>query len=157
MKGDEKMVSVSYSEAVTEVLDILKHTKKEDVEKIPKSFMDFLEENKSKDYTPNLDHSKSLKDMGIKPKTAGLLGMIYVKYWANEEEKQEFMRKANENEQIYQEELRAKFNLNDIFKTEKNNKIKETKNENLPMVNEENVNFFMKIWNKLKNFLNIKS
>ena len=95
--------------------------------------------------------------MGIKPKTAGLLGMIYVKYWANEEEKQEFMRKANENEQIYQEELRAKFNLNDIFKTEKNNKIKETKNENLPMVNEENVNFFMKIWNKLKNFLNIKS
>ncbi len=151
------MVSVSYSEAVTEVLDILKHTKKEDVEKIPKSFMDFLEENKSKDYTPNLDHSKSLKDMGIKPKTAGLLGMIYVKYWANEEEKQEFMRKANENEQIYQEELRAKFNLNDIFKTEKNNKIKETKNENLPMVNEENVNFFMKIWNKLKNFLNIKS
>ena len=151
------MVSVSYSEAVTEVLDILKHTKKEDVEKIPKSFMDFLEENKSKDYTPNLDHSKSLKDMGIKPKTAGLLGIIYVKYWANEDEKQEFMRKANENEQIYQEELRAKFNLNDIFKTEKNNKIKETKNENLPMVNEENVNFFMKIWNKLKNFLNIKS
>ena len=151
------MVSVSYSEAVTEVLDILKHTKKEDVEKIPKSFMDFLEENKSKDYTPNLDHSKSLKDMGIKPKTAGLLGMIYVKYWANEEEKQEFMRKANENEQIYQEELRAKYNPNDIFKTEKNNKIEETKNENLQMVQKENVNIFMKIWNKLKNFLNIKS
>ena len=34
LKGDEKMVSVSYSEAVTEVLDILKHTKKEDVENI---------------------------------------------------------------------------------------------------------------------------
>ncbi len=150
------MVSVSYSEAVTEVLDILKHTKKEDVEKIPKSFMDFLEENKSKDYTPNLDHSKSLKDMGIKPKTAGLLGMIYVKYWANEEEKQEFMRKANENEQIYQEELRAKYNPNDIFKTEKNNKIEETKNENLPMVNEENANFFVKIWNSIKNFFRVR-
>lgn len=150
------MVSVSYSEAVTEVLDILKHTKKEDVEKIPKSFMDFLEENKSKDYTPNLDHSKSLKDMGIKPKTAGLLGMIYVKYWANEEEKQEFMRKANENEQIYQEELRAKYNPNDIFKTEKNNKIEETKNENLPMVNEENANFFVKIWNSIKKFFGVK-
>lgn len=150
------MVSVSYSEAVTEVLDILKHTKKEDVEKIPKSFMGFLEENKSKDYTPNLDHSKSLKDMGIKPKTAGLLGMIYVKYWANEEEKQEFMRKANENEQIYQEELRAKYNPNDIFKTEKNNKIEETKNENLPMVNEENANFFVKIWNSIKNFFRVR-
>lgn len=150
------MVSVSYSEAVTEVLDILKHTKKEDVEKIPKSFMDFLEENKSKDYTPNLDHSKSLKDMGIKPKTAGLLGMIYVKYWANEEEKQEFMRKANENEQIYQEELRAKYNPNNIFKTEKNNKIEETKNENLPMVNEENANFFVKIWNSIKNFFRVR-
>lgn len=150
------MVSVSYSEAVTEVLDILKHTKKEDVEKIPKSFMDFLEENKSKDYTPNLDHSKSLKDMGIKPKTAGLLGIIYVKYWANEEEKEKFMRKANENEQIYQEELRAKYNPNDIFKTEKNNEFEETKNENLPMVNEENTNFFVKIWNSIKNFFGVR-
>lgn len=84
------MVSVSYSEAVTEVLDILKHTKKEDVEKIPKSFMDYLEENKSKDYVPDLDHSKSIKDMGIKPKTAALLGMIYIKYWADAKEKKNF-------------------------------------------------------------------
>ena len=66
------------------------------------------------------------------------------------------MRKANENEQIYQEELRAKYNPNDIFKTEKNNKIEETKNENLPMVNEENANFFVKIWNSIKNFFRVR-
>lgn len=150
------MISVTYSEAVAEVLDILRHTKKEDVEKIPKSFMDYLEENKSKDYVPNLDHSKSIKDMGIKPKTAAILGMIYIKYWANAKEKEEFMRKANENEQIYQEELRAKYNPTNIFKNEKNNKIEETKNENLPMVNEENTNFLVKIWNSIKKFFGVK-
>lgn len=151
------MVSVAYSEAVAEVLDILKHTKKEDVEKIPKSFMDYLEENKSKDYVPNLDHSKSIKDLGIKPKTAALLGMIYIKYWADAKEKEEFLKKANENEKVFQEELREKYNPNDIFKVKNNTNKEVIKNENLPMVQKENVNIFMKIWNKLKNFLNIKS
>jgi len=151
------MVSVAYSEAVAEVLDILEHTKKEDVEKIPKSFMDYLEENKSKDYVPDLDHSKSIKDLGIKPKTAALLGMIYIKYWADAKEKEEFLKKANENEKLFQEELREKYNPNDIFKVKNNTNKEVIKNENLPMVQKENVNIFMKIWNKLKNFLNIKS
>ena len=151
------MVSVLYSEAITEVLDILSHTRKEDVEKIPKKFMKYLEDNKSKDYTPNLDHSKSIKDMGIKPKTAALLGMIYVKYWANAEEKEEFLKKATENEKIYQEELNIKYNPNEIFKTKNNNYKENIIDENLPTVQEKNTNVFARIWNKIKSFLGINN
>ena len=57
------MVSVAYSEAAVEVLDILKHTRKEDVNKIPKKFIEFLENNKSKTYIANLDHTKTIKEM----------------------------------------------------------------------------------------------
>ena len=63
------MVSVKYSEAAVEVLDILKYTREEDVKKIPERFMEFLESNKSKTYTPNLDHTKEIKDMELKPET----------------------------------------------------------------------------------------
>lgn len=49
------MVSVAYSEAAVEVLDILKHTREEDVNKIPKKFIEFLENNKSKTYIADLD------------------------------------------------------------------------------------------------------
>lgn len=110
------MVSVAYSEAVVEVLDILEHTKKEDVNKIPKKFIEFLENNKSKTYISNLDHTKTIKEMNLKPKTQALLGLIYLKYWANEEEKIEFRKKAQANEANYQKELNERYNTNNLFK-----------------------------------------
>ena len=39
------MVSVEYSEAIAEVLDILNHMKKVDVDKIPTKFKQFLVNN----------------------------------------------------------------------------------------------------------------
>lgn len=126
------MVSVAYSEAVVEVLDILEHTKKEDVNKIPKKFIEFLENNKSKTYISNLDHTKTIKEMNLKPKTQALLGLIYLKYWANEEEKIEFRKKAQANESNYQKELNEKYNPNNLFKNknavniEKNETIQQT-------------------------------
>lgn len=126
------MVSVAYSEAAVEVLDILEHTKKEDVNKIPKKFIEFLENNKSKTYISNLDHTKTIKEMNLKPKTQALLGLIYLKYWANEEEKIEFRKKAQVNEFNYQKELNEKYNPDNLFKNknavniEKNETIQQT-------------------------------
>lgn len=126
------MISVAYSEAAVEVLDILEHTKKEDVNKIPKKFIEFLENNKSKTYISNLDHTKTIKEMNLKPKTQALLGLIYLKYWANEEEKIEFRKKAQANEFNYQKELNEKYNPNNLFKNknavniEKNETIQQT-------------------------------
>lgn len=126
------MVSVAYSEAAVEVLDILEHTKKEDVNKIPKKFIEFLEKNKSKTYISNLDHTKTIKEMNLKPKTQALLGLIYLKYWANEEEKIEFRKKAQVNEFNYQKELNEKYNPDNLFKNknavniEKNETIQQT-------------------------------
>lgn len=37
-------------------------------DKIPKKLKDFLEKNKSDSYIPNLDHSKTIKEMNLKEK-----------------------------------------------------------------------------------------
>lgn len=113
------MVSVAYSEAAVEVLDILKHTSKEDVNKIPRKFIEFLENNKSETYIADLDHTKTIKEMELKPKTQALLGLIYLKYWADEEGKRAFIKRARENEIKYQEELREKYNTDNLFKNRK--------------------------------------
>lgn len=84
------MVSVELSEAALEVLEILKYTKESDVKKIPKDFITFLEANSSKTYKINKDFSKPISEIKLKPKTEALLGLIYLKYWANEEEKKNF-------------------------------------------------------------------
>ena len=110
------MVSTEYSEAATEVLAILDNTETEAVEKIPKKFLDFLKEKSSKTYKPKFDITKPIKELKLKSKTEALLGVIYLKYWANEEEKITFKKKAEENEIKYQEELRVSFNPDNMFK-----------------------------------------
>ncbi len=110
------MISISYSEAAVEVLDILNHTKNEDVNKIPKSFIEFLKRNSSKEYKSKIDHTKPIKDMELKPKTEAILGLIYMKYWANKDKRSEFENKLNRREKEYQEELRKKYNTENLFK-----------------------------------------
>ena len=110
------MVSTAYSEAASEVLAILDNTETEAVNKISKKFLEFLKENSSKTYKPEFDATKPIKELNLKPKTEALLGVIYLNYWANEEEKIAFKKKAKDNEIKYQEELKKKYNSDNLFK-----------------------------------------
>lgn len=144
------MVSVAYSEAAVEVLDILKHTSKEDVNKIPRKFIEFLENNKSETYIADLDHTKTIKEMELKPKTQALLGLIYLKYWANEEEKIAFKKRARENEIKYQEELREKYNTDNLFRNKKEVVRYKNVQQEMSLQTVRHENFIQKIINKIK-------
>lgn len=144
------MISKEYSEAVVEVLDILKHVDSQNVKKIPTKFIKFLEENKSEDYICNLDHTKKIKEMELKPKTEAILGLIYLKYWADEEGKKRFEQRMKENEEFFENELKKDFDK-DIFKEENNRDIKnEIIEENLPKEYTK-VSFISNLFNKIKN------
>ena len=99
------MVSQKYSEAITETLDILGHTRKSDVDKISKKFMDFLLQNASKTYKPNLDYTKDIEKMNLKEETIGILSIINKKFWCNEEERDVFIKQLRENEKNFQSEV----------------------------------------------------
>lgn len=144
------MVSVAYSEAAVEVLDILKHTNKEDVNKIPRKFIEFLENNKSETYIADLDHTKTIKEMDLKPKTQALLGLIYLKYWADEEEKRDFKKRARENEIKYQEELRKKYNTDNLFKNKKEVIIDENIKQEMSLQTVQKETFIQRIITKIK-------
>lgn len=143
-----------YGEAAVEVLDILEHTKKEDVDKISKKFINFLKEQSSKTYQPNLDYTKQFFDMELHPKTYALLGIIYLKYWGNEEEKEIFQKQLQENEKQYQKELTEKYSIDNLFDKRQTN-IMESINEQtqLPeIIHKEN--FIQKIINKIRKIFN---
>lgn len=110
------MVSQEYSEAIAETLDILEHTQKSDVDKISEKFMEFLKENTSKTYKPQLDYTKNIKDMNLKNKTIGILSIINKKYWCNDEERKGFEEKLKQNEIRYQEVLNERYDTNKLFK-----------------------------------------
>ena len=83
------MVNVRLSEAITEILEILKNVDNDLIEKLPQKFKDFLQENKSETYNPEFDCMKDLKDLKLKEETKNLLGIIYMNYWSEPEERKE--------------------------------------------------------------------
>ena len=147
------MFSNEYGEAAVEVLDILDNTNKADVDKIPKNFIKFLVDNASEDYKVNLDHSKLISEMNLKEKTKEILGFIYINWWCDKKDKENYIKQIKELEIKRQEEIREKYNPNKIF--ENKNKIKEhtVQNKKATMV-EYKESILKKIWNKILSFFN---
>lgn len=76
------MLSREYKKAISEVLDILNHTRKKDVDKISPAFMEFLKKNVDRMYKPELDHTKKIKDMNLRKETLSILALINKKFWS---------------------------------------------------------------------------
>lgn len=94
------MISTRYSNAITETLYYLKGIREEDINKIPKVFLDFLKDNASKGYKCNFDYNKPLSELKLMPETRGLIGAIALNYWCTtEEEKKAFKEKLKANEE----------------------------------------------------------
>ena len=144
------MVSVEFSEGISETLDILNHMSPSDVNKISKKFMDFLERNKSKDYVPKLDHSKKLYEMNLKEKTKAILATIYLNYWCNDEQKEKYKKILKENEEKYQKELREKYSTDNIFKRNNIQSKEESVIQDNVSIMEYKESVFKKIINKIK-------
>lgn len=155
------MFREEYGEAAVEVLDILDNTNKEDVAKIPPSFIQFLVDNASDDYVVNLDHSKPINELNIKEKTKEILGTIYINWWCDNKQKEQYKKQIEEQERKEQEELREKYDPDKMFKNRENmqtsNEIQkmqediEAKDKYLVVVNQKE-NIFKKIINKIKSF-----
>ena len=92
------MIDIRLSEAITEVLEILKNADNTYMEKLPEKFKKFLNDNKTTSYIPEIDFSKELKDLKIRKETKELLGIMYLNYWSNDEEKKEYVKLLSENE-----------------------------------------------------------
>lgn len=151
------MSSLEFSEGITETLDILKHMDKSYTDKIPKKFKDFLEKNKSDSYIPHLDYSKKIKEMNLKEKTKDILATIYMNYWCDAEQKENYIKTLKQNEEKYQEELKEKYNPDNIFKnkTQKTIQQEQPVQEDVDLV-EVKESFFTKFIKKLKGILHIK-
>ena len=146
------MVSYEYSVAFSETLDILNHTQKEDVEKIPIKLLDFLRTNSLKNYESKLDFNKSMADMNLSQKTIGILSIIYKKYWCNVEQRKAFEKKLKQNEIAYQKHLSEKYNTEKLFK---NKKLVKTKSEEITdLIAYKESKWYKKIFEKILHFFN---
>ena len=147
------MVSVEYSIAISEFLDILNNTNEKDVNKISPEFMSFLKDNASKEYISKFDYTNSIESLELSEKAIGILSVINSKFWCTPEQKEDFDIILNNNENKYQSELREKYNPDNLFK----NKVSqiETVENSVDMV-EYKESIFKRFINKLKSIFKMK-
>ncbi len=110
--------------AFAEVNDILKHSKKEIQDKIPKNVNTLIENNIDTNYDIKIDYSISINKQTLLPETRDILAMIYMDYLCKEEEKFELINKNNQ----YRKNNEQKYDIIRIFKQrQQDNIIEDTK------------------------------
>ena len=113
----EQQMTMNKKKSYVEILEILKYMDEVYVDKIPKKLIEFFEENKEKNYSFKYNNAVELEKQNLNDNTLALLAMLNLNYWCeSEEHKKELIAKYNDNEQKHQEELRKKYNLDNIFK-----------------------------------------
>lgn len=154
------MREIEYSEAAVEVLDILNHTNKEDVARIPQSFIKFLTNISSKSYKVKFNYEQPINGLNLKKQTKELLGFIYITWWCDKEEREKYKKLIQESN-IKNEEIKEKYNVNDIFKNKKENQEhKIIQNENVmktSIAEYKKENIFKRVLNKILSFFDSKN
>lgn len=136
-----------YKIATTEVLCILEYLPKKMKEDIPTNFLNFLNTQSLPDYKPNFDYSQGLDKIKLRSKTKALLAMIYRNYICTEKERAEYDEILDKNEKVYQNELKEKYNSDNLFKKERN---KNNFTSDEVQLVEYKESFFTKIFNMIK-------
>lgn len=145
---------VSYAE----VDEILNYIDEEYVKRIPEKVRDFFKEERDENYKLEIDVNKPLEEQNLKRKTMVILAILNMNYWCDkEEEKKEIIESLSKNEEIYQKEIREKYNPDNIFKN-KDNQEDDITNTNLDtqLIEYENQSFIEKILNRIKRFFKEK-
>ena len=101
---------------LSETYCLLKHFPKAYIEKIPPKILELINHFSDSKYYIDIDTEKTLDEQNISEETKNMLIVFKYNYWSTEGEKQMIYDKLDENEMKYQQELREKYNYENIFK-----------------------------------------
>lgn len=144
-----------YKEAFTEVNEIIKMMPDELVNKIPSKFLEMIEEERDTQYNPNI--REPLEKCKFKNETIIILGLIYRDFLCTPEERKRLQekdaRELQEIQKAIEDEIRQKYNPDDIFKRKNQNIVEDAQpnEENTSMIMMQEERWYKKIFNIIKN------
>ncbi len=145
-----------YREAFAEVLEVLKNSNQNIIEKIPEKFITFLNENKDDNYIVKIDFLNKNWENFVKQETRAILALVYRDYIVSSEEREKLLVEEKEEQIKIENELREKYSPDNIFKNRQQSKnVSEENNENAVAMLEYKEPIFKRIINKIKSIFNI--
>ncbi len=148
------MISVEYANAYSEVLEILKYISKEDYEKIPNSKIELFETNYNKDYIFKYNPNKTLDEQNVSKTAKAIIAILFRDYWATEIQKEKIISKQNYDRMKLEEERKARYNSNNLFKNNEKRIIMDNteKEEELALIETSDIKWYKKVWRFLTKF-----
>ena len=137
--------------AYCEVDMILGQMEEKYVNKVPSELRKLFREQKRDDYSPEIRADIPLDEQKLLRKTIAILAMLKLNYWCEDEkEKQDLIQMYAENDKKREEELREKYNPDNLFK-KRDIQIEDVKeNTECKELIEYKESIFNKIINKIK-------
>ena len=143
-----------YKEAFEEIYEIFNLMPKELLNKIPTKFYEMIKEERDTNYSPNIQ--EPLEKQKLKNETIIILGLIYRDFLCSPNEKKRLQEKdakeLREVEKTLEEEIREKYNPDDIFKNKNRIEPEEVQSsEETRMTIVQKEKWYKKIFNLIKN------
>ena len=121
-------ISIATRQAYTEIDNFIELLDEYNKNKIPQKLREYFKKEKDGEYIKNINPNQPIKEQNLKEETLALIAMLNLQYWCEDEnEKQRLKAIYAENERKYQDELREKYNPDNLFK----NKQKVVKTDNV--------------------------
>ena len=140
-------------QAFSEVKCILDFLPIHYTEKLQKKLLNIINSLYDEKFKIKINPNIELKKQNFTEDTKNIIAVLKYNYWCkNDEEKENLARMFKENEDKYQEDLREKYNPDNIFKNRKN---EDTESNNLPVVIKKE-NLFIRALNFIKDFFRNK-
>lgn len=138
-------MDIELSNRFSEVYEILRYLSKDNFNKIPKEIIEYINENRNKEYIWNIDKSKKLYEHDLDENTIAILAYINMEYLVNKDQKQ-YLKKLYLHNDVKYEKNTNKIKIKEIF----------PKKEVIPpkeLMKCKKESFFQKLVQKLKKLL----
>ena len=108
---------IQTKQTYSEIDDFLELLDEKTRNEVPTKLREFFKKEKDNNYHKEINPNISIKEQNLKKETLALIALLNLQYWCKDEKEKERLKQvyAN-NENKYQEELRKKYNPDNIFK-----------------------------------------
>ena len=119
-------IDIQTKQAYSEIDEFLSLLDEKTRNEVPSKLREFFKKEKDNNYHKGINPKTPIKEQNLKNETLALIALLNLQYWCKDENEKERLKQvyAN-NENQYQEELREKYNPNNIFKNANTEKVKE--------------------------------
>lgn len=149
-------MTLEYKQSLTELNTIIHYMDIEYLKKIPQKFINFISENMDSNYEPNISKNIPINEQTLKKDTKVLLSLLYRNYWCDDETKTELIKEDLLAKDIYEKELREKYNPDNIFKNKKeqidNISTSQVQENVTSLVEYKEQTWYQKIFENIRNF-----